>query len=124
MQDKHNGQNGSGTNERLEPTFGDVPNLHNQPSYQGNNQEQPFSAVNFSAIDDEQQQNFNGHKPSHAFNNHNGAKDSPSQVFEYAPQSHAKPQDQSPEQLNQQEPEPSVITNDSASAFYKVFGKF
>ncbi len=128
MQDKHNGQNGSGTNERLEPTFGDVPNLHNQPSYQGNNQEQPFSAVNFSAIDDEQQQNFNGHKPSHAFNNHNGAKDSPSQVFEYAPQSHAKPQDQSPEQLNQQEPEQSVNANDSAnnsaSAFDKVFGKF
>ena len=128
MQDKHNGQNGSGTNERLEPTFGDVPNLHNQPSYQGNNQEQPFSAVNFSALDDEQQQNFNGHKPSHAFNNHNGAKDSPSQVFEYAPQSHAKPQDQSPEQLNQQEPEPSVNANDSAnnsaSAFDKVLGKF
>ena len=48
MQDKHNG---NGTNERLEPTFSDVPNLNRNPS----KREPGFSALNFSALDDEQE---------------------------------------------------------------------
>lgn len=51
MQDKHNG---NGTNERLEPTFGEVPHVQNQSLYQGSQQDKPFSAVNFSALDDDQ----------------------------------------------------------------------
>ena len=45
MQDKHNG---NGTNDRLEPTFGEVPHIKRQ------DQDDPsFSALNFSALDGE-----------------------------------------------------------------------